>query len=250
MSPLPLAEGRDHGFDRRHALRVHRFSIFDRHRLYAEALSYALHRAGVMNVNFAATHGDAIEAARSDRPDLVVLGDGFTDERSIGLRREIASELPESRMIVLVEESASGAPTGMGVECHGFLSKGIPTSRFVSAIADFLTGHALPLIREESASSDRPVEDDWIVPLTRRELEVLQLLACGATSVEIADRFDVQTNTARKHIQNILDKLQVHSRLEAVTLALARGIVSIADVDESSGSRANAPGSSRLTQTP
>jgi two-component system nitrate/nitrite response regulator NarL len=61
--------------------------------------------------------------------------------------------------------------------------------------------------------------------LTRREREVLELLAAGATSDQLAEELSLSPHTVRTHIQNIMSKLQVHSRLEAATFAVRNGIV-------------------------
>jgi two-component system nitrate/nitrite response regulator NarL len=61
--------------------------------------------------------------------------------------------------------------------------------------------------------------------LTRREREVLELLTAGATSEQLADELSLSPHTVRTHIQNIMSKLQVHSRLEAATFAVRHGIV-------------------------
>jgi two-component system nitrate/nitrite response regulator NarL len=61
--------------------------------------------------------------------------------------------------------------------------------------------------------------------LTTREVEVLQLLAEGATSAQLAEKLDVSPNTVRTHVQGILSKLQVHSRLEAAAFAVRHGLV-------------------------
>ncbi len=63
--------------------------------------------------------------------------------------------------------------------------------------------------------------------LTAREREVLALLSRGATSQTIADALGIAPNTVRTHVQNILSKLQVHSRLEAVAFAVRHGVVDV-----------------------
>jgi two-component system, NarL family, nitrate/nitrite response regulator NarL len=231
MNPLPRASGNGRGFDERtHDVGGHRLLIADGQRLFAEALRHALVRAGLV-VDVATSRSDALAAARARRPDLVILGSGFTDEAGVSIYRAIASELPGCRVLVLVDDAHASASMEIGIDRHGIVSKAIPASRFVSAIEDFLRGKDLPPIRGRSVTSETSADHLWNVSLTDRERDVLHLLVAGATSEDIAARFGIQTNTARKHVQNVLTKLQVHSRLEAVTVAVRRGIVKLSDVD-------------------
>ena len=61
--------------------------------------------------------------------------------------------------------------------------------------------------------------------LSRREIEVLQLLADGASTAELASRLNLSVNTVRNHVQNILTRLGAHSKLEAVSIALREGVI-------------------------
>jgi DNA-binding CsgD family transcriptional regulator len=82
---------------------------------------------------------------------------------------------------------------------------------------------AVPPRSALSASRDSP--DARVRKLTSREVEVLGMLAAGRTTPEIADRLHISTLTARNHIQNILDKLELHSKAEAVAFAFQKGLL-------------------------
>jgi two-component system, NarL family, nitrate/nitrite response regulator NarL len=234
MNPLPPVSGNCRGFDKRtHDARGHRLLIADKERLFAEALRHALVQAGLV-VDVATSPSDALAAARARSPELVILGAGFADEAGVSIYRAIVSELPDCRVIVLVDDAYALASMEIGIDRHGIVSKAIPASQFVSAIEDFLRGYDLPPIRGRSVTSDTRADHLWNVPLTGREQEVLHLLVVGATSEDIATRLGVKANTARKHVQNVLTKLQVHSRLEAVTVAIRSGIVKLPDMEDAS----------------
>jgi two-component system nitrate/nitrite response regulator NarL len=233
MSSLPQVDGRHGGTERKREVHARRMLIVDR-QLFGESLRHSLLEAGHSMVDVATSGSEALAALRTVRPDIVIVGIGFTEEAEAGILSTIVSEFPECRVIVLVDEGESAPPSQAGTERHGVVSKATPASQFVRAVEDFLMGHALPPTRK-LVESHAPRNDPWIAGLTRREREVLQLLACGATSEEIAARLGVQANTARKHVQNVLTKLQVHSRLEAVAVAIRRGIVKSADVDAIDG---------------
>ncbi|MCC7105216.1 MAG: helix-turn-helix transcriptional regulator [Chloroflexi bacterium] len=80
---------------------------------------------------------------------------------------------------------------------------------------------ALPLLPPDTPSDSTETDTEQVERLTAREAEIFQLLCLGARTSEIAERLSISRTTARNHIQHILFKLDSHSRLEAVTRALA-----------------------------
>jgi PAS domain S-box-containing protein len=91
---------------------------------------------------------------------------------------------------------------------------------FVKQVRARMGALCLPPEAEASRSHASP-----IAIITLREREVLNLLALGASTADIASRLGISPATARNHVQNLLTKLEVHNRLEAVTLALRRGLI-------------------------
>lgn len=86
------------------------------------------------------------------------------------------------------------------------------------------------LIRERLAERRLPLLGDEaaLAPLTRRELEILRLMAQGAGTKTLAERLHISSATVRNHVQNMLGKLGVHSRLQAVAYAMSHGLVATA----------------------
>jgi DNA-binding NarL/FixJ family response regulator len=84
-----------------------------------------------------------------------------------------------------------------------------------------------------AAARDRSAERQPIEPLTPRELEVLKALTEGLSTPEICDRLFIAPNTLRTHVQNIMGKLRVHSKLEAVAFALRHRLVEPPKPDDS-----------------
>lgn len=103
----------------------------------------------------------------------------------------------------------------------------VPGSRkelqtIVHLFRDVTAAHEIQALLQEWQARTKPVSADPgtpLVPLTRREVEVLRLMASGANTRTMADRLHVSPATVRNHVQNILGKLRVHSRLEAVAHA-------------------------------
>jgi PAS domain S-box-containing protein len=97
----------------------------------------------------------------------------------------------------------------------------------VHLFRDVTTAHEVEtLVRERLARTRPPLDDGQAPPdLTRRELEILRLMAAGASTRAMAERLHVSPATVRNHVQHVLEKLGVHSRLEAAAYATRRGLV-------------------------
>ncbi len=98
----------------------------------------------------------------------------------------------------------------------------------VHLFRDVTTAHEVEtLVRERLAQAQPAASPDGAPPpeLTRREIEILRLLAAGASTRAMAERLHVSPATVRNHVQHILEKLGVHSRLEAAAYATRRGLV-------------------------
>lgn len=76
-----------------------------------------------------------------------------------------------------------------------------------------------------TGTSDAPLPRPLFEPLTARELEVLRLLACGTSTADLAETLFISVSTVRSHVQNILRKLEVHSKLEAVATGYRHGLI-------------------------
>ena len=205
-----------------------RLLIVDDHRLLADAISPALERQGIDVVSIATSGSEALEAVRRDRPEGVLIDIGLPDRSGLVVGSEILQEWPSTVVIaVTAVEDARMVREAAKAGFHGFLTKSTNLRQFVSSVRAVLGGEAVfprngMLADGPSQIRQRPLVAEQ---LTAREREVLALLSRGATSQRIADALGVAPNTVRTHVQNILSKLQVHSRLEAVAFATRHGVV-------------------------
>jgi two-component system nitrate/nitrite response regulator NarL len=206
--------------------------IVDDDRLFAEALTWSLERLGMVVVGVATRAEEAVGAARLKRPDLVLVGLRVPGP---GLRagRALLSGAPGAR-IVAVTPTMNPQTVRMVLDAgfHGCVSKDLSMREFAESVRLALEGRAVvveprgePSAREERGGPRLGVQSP--PPLTRRELQVLGLLAEGANNREIAARLGISGNTVRSHVQNILTKLQVHSRLEAVAYGIRNALVEV-----------------------
>lgn len=204
-----------------------------------------------------ATSGEeGLRVAREQRPELVLVDVGLPDQSGIAVGKRILAELGgrvEPREPTSSNGSAAGQgrdepPKGVRVVAvtamedprlaqealragfHGYLMKDSNVSQLLSSIKAVLDGQIVvpqKLARGPAGTRGRYDADAYLLgeQLTRRELEVLELLAGGAGSRDISRELGVAPNTVRTHVQSILSKLQVHSRLEAAAFAVRHSLV-------------------------
>jgi two-component system nitrate/nitrite response regulator NarL len=150
--------------------------------------------------------------------------------------RRILEEHPEAKVVALTALlSPATVREAVRLGFHGYITKDTPVSRFASSLRAVLDGQVV-FPRRLASALGRPRDDGFdllAAQLTARELEVLGLMAEGLSGTDIARKLGISTNTVRTHIQSILTKLQVHSRLEAVAFALRRGLVRLRRGEES-----------------
>jgi len=188
-------------------------------------------------VAVATTGAEGRELVRGHRPDLILVDIGLPDESGLVAGRRILEEFPEAKVVALTALlSPATVREAVRVGFHGYITKDTPVSRFASSLRAVLDGQVVFPRRLASAMTHARDDDGselLAAQLTARELEVLGLMAEGLGGTEIAGSLGISTNTVRTHIQSILTKLQVHSRLEAVAFALRRGLVQLRRGEES-----------------
>jgi len=114
----------------------------------------------------------------------------------------------------------------------GYLTKDRAVADVVAAVRSARAGETLlprsvivGIAQRVAGARDRQPERPPMDPLTARELDVMRALADGLSTPDICDRLVISRNTLRTHVQNIMSKLDVHSKLEAVTVALRYRII-------------------------
>ena len=209
-----------------------RVMIIDDHALFADALERVLVRQD-MELCLVNTAAEALELAPKWDPEIALVDLGLPDMSGIELGARLLELLPDIKVLaVTAMNEAHALRDAIKAGFHGFITKNIPLQQFVSSIETALEGqmvmpHKLVAPAAGQMSPEERQAALLIKQLTQRELEVLTLLARGAGGEKIAQELNVSRNTVRSHVQNILTKLQVHSRLEAVAFAARHNIVNV-----------------------
>ncbi len=211
--------------------------VVDDAELFREALRAAFTQEGLDVVGVAADAMAGIDLAREHEPDLVMLDLLMPGMSGLEVVGAIVKASPRTKVVLLTaSESAEDLLAAVKAGASGYLTKDTPLPRLVSDMQDVLEGGAAvspamggklfsalrDLLRHQGTSAARRSE------LTGRELEILSLVGEGKTSKEIAERLYISENTVRNHVRNILDKLGMKSRFEAVNWAYREGLIEVA----------------------
>ena len=211
--------------------------IVDDHLAVAESLQALLSREADLDIGEVATNGTAALRIAAERtPQVVLMDQNLSGESGVIVAAAILAAHPRTAVVML-----SGAMTqdeliaAVEVGVSGYLQKTTPAVEIVKAIRRAAGGEIL-LPPEELSSllrlgrkrtHERDERKRNLPQLTRREREVLVLMAAAADAEHIAEELKISVNTARGYIQNILEKVGAHSRLEAVVRATELGLLNV-----------------------
>jgi DNA-binding NarL/FixJ family response regulator len=212
-----------------------RVLLVDDHQLLTDALAGLLGREpDIEVVGIAQTVRDAKRAAREPM-DVVLMDYALPDGTGADATRAIKARWPSVRVIMLTaitdDETVLDA---IRAGADGYLTKDRASEEVVQAVRAAHAGEILlpravvyEIAQRVALSRRRALVRRPTEQLTPRELQVLAALAEGLSSREICDRLFIAQNTLRTHVQNIMNKLRVHSKLEAVAFALRHEMVQI-----------------------
>jgi DNA-binding NarL/FixJ family response regulator len=176
---------------------------------------------------------DAIEKAAQLRPDLALLDVGMPNLNGLDAARQILAAAPRTRVLILtMHESEQIVREVLEVGARGFLLKTDAARDMVSAVealqrrSTFFTSSVAELVLNgylHRRDDDKPLKDR----LTPREREVVQLLAEGKSSKEVAIVLSLSVKTAETHRTNVMRKLDLHSVADLVRYAVRNNIVQV-----------------------
>jgi two-component system NarL family response regulator len=211
-----------------------RILIVDDHILFREGLTGLLRSQPDMDVvGECGTVHEAIEQARQIKPAVVLMDFSLPDGTGLEATRAILADHPETSIIFLtVHDNDERLIAAMRAGAKGYLLKNLSVSKLLASLRALERGEAaisrimMARILEEFAAPVQPAvpQPSPLVGLTSREIEVLQELADGITNQEIATRLYISENTVKNHIHNILEKLSLHNRREAIDFARKNGL--------------------------
>ncbi|MET8332327.1 response regulator transcription factor [Streptosporangium canum] len=216
-----------------------RVLIVDDHALIRRSLEMALSAETDIEVVGEASDGqEAVELADRLTPDVMLMDVRMPRRSGIEATRAIKAAVPSTRIIMLtVSDEEEDLFEAIKAGATGYLLKNVQLDEVPEAVRGVHEGQSLinpamaaKLITEFANMSRKEAERPPQLPvprLTDREMEVLRLVAKGMNNREIAKQLFISENTVKNHVRNILDKLQLHSRMEAVVYAVRERMLEI-----------------------
>jgi two-component system, NarL family, response regulator LiaR len=211
-----------------------RVLVADDHPIVRRGLSSLINlRADMELIGEAADGVEALEKIRKLQPDVILLDLMMPRKDGLEVIREVRQENPEARILVLTSFADDDKVfSAIKAGALGYLLKDSPSEMLLLAIGDVFRGEsslhpviARKLIRElNQPPVDLPPTEE---PLTRREMEVLRLVARGLSNQEIAAGLSITEGTVRLHVSNVLGKLHLANRTQAALYALQEGLTSL-----------------------
>jgi DNA-binding NarL/FixJ family response regulator len=203
------------------------------HQLLADALAALLGREPDIEVVGVARTVAEAKSLSKERLDVVLMDYHLPDGTGAEATRSIKARWPAARVVMvtaLTDDETVLESIQAGAD--GYLTKDRAAEDVVQAVRAAHAGETLlprsvivEIARRVAAARERGDERRMVEPLTPRELEVLRALTDGLSTPEICDKLFIAPNTLRTHVQNIMGKLRVHSKLEAVAFALRYRLV-------------------------
>ena len=208
-----------------------RVLLVDDHALFRRGLLLVLEsEEGIEIVGEAEDGGEAVAKAEDLAPDVVLMDVRMPRVSGIEATRRLAETMPTMRIIMLtVSDEEDDLYEAIKAGAAGYLLKEISIEEVADAIRAVMQGQTLispsmaSKLIAEFANLSKIASQRSSVPaprLTERELDVLRLVAQGLTNREVADQLYIAENTVKNHVRNILEKLHLHSRMEAVLYAV------------------------------
>jgi DNA-binding NarL/FixJ family response regulator len=214
---------------------VIRIMVVDDHPVVRDGLIAMLSTQADFKVVAEASNGlEAVQKDAAFAPDIILLDLEMPHMDGVNTLRALRQQSARCRALVFTAyDTDERILSALKAGAQGYLLKGVPRDDLFHAIRVIYAGGSLlqpvvasKLLRQVSAAAE-PVREEE-TSLTRRELEVLDLLAQGLRNIEIAERLTVTLRTVKFHISAILSKLGASNRTEAVKIAAHKGLIKLA----------------------
>ncbi len=206
-----------------------RVVVVDDHPITREGLKTAFEMSDeVTVVGEAASGEDAIIVVDELRPDVVFMDVRMPGMSGIEAAAAIVASQPEVKVIVFtVDESRASVAEAIRAGVSGYILKDVGADELVKAARLAMEGKAVihPALTKTFLEETRLAERETPSPLSEREVEILQRVAYGASTREVADQLGISANTVKTHVERIFEKLEANDRAQAVAIAVRRGLI-------------------------
>lgn len=211
-----------------------RVLVVDDHEMLAEALGLLFSRHPVFELVGCAPDADrAVEMTADERPDVVLLDLELAGLDGPAVTRRIKGVRPSTRVVAVTSLSdPSAAADVLAAGATGYIQKTRPVEDVLELVRRAAAGEVVTTNAALAGAADRSlgggvrphVAEARLRRLTARETEILEALAAGDSIAAVAEHLGISPLTVENHVKSILSKLEVHSKVEAVTIAWRYGL--------------------------
>jgi DNA-binding NarL/FixJ family response regulator len=206
-----------------------RVLIVDDHPVTRDGLRTAFSMTEEMEVVGEASSGEeAIDVVEKVRPDIIFMDVRMPGMNGIQATRMIRERHPETRVILFtIDESRASVAEAIQAGVSGYLLKDAGVGELVNAARQAMEGRAVihPSLTQAFIEEVQLVDRHPEAPLSPREIEILQKIAYGSTTKEVADQLGISFHTVKTHLERIFEKLGANDRAQAVAIAIRQGLV-------------------------
>jgi two-component system NarL family response regulator len=215
-----------------------RAMIVDDHALFRRGLEMVLEEeADIELVGQASDGSEAVEKAGESLPDVVLMDIRMPRSSGIEACRAMKEVAPSAKIVMLtISDEEEDLFEAIRAGASGYLLKDLPLDEVAETVRAVHGGQSLinpsmagKLLSEFATLAKRDTGErvQQVPPprLTEREMQVLKLVARGMNNRDIAKELFISENTVKNHVRNILEKLQIHSRMEAVMVAVREKLI-------------------------
>jgi DNA-binding NarL/FixJ family response regulator len=216
-----------------------RILLTDDHTLFRQGIRTLLSAEPDMEILAEASNAsDAVVIARQMRPDVVLMDIGMPGMSSFEATREIRKDRPETRVLFLsMYDDEDYVSECLEIGASGYLLKDAPADQLVTAVREvsrggsFLSPRLLSrLVDDFRQLGHATAREPRFGTLTKREREILKLLAEGKSVKEIASQFDLSVKTIEAHKFNLMRKLDIHNKAQLVQYAIQKKVIRLPEL--------------------
>lgn len=203
-----------------------RLLLADDHRMLRETLKRSMLEEGFDVIGEASDGQEAVDLAEELRPDVILMDVTMPELDGVEATRRIVEAQPDARVVMLTMHADQDViASAIRAGASGYLVKDCSFAEVATTVREAAAGEVSQQVAASMLREARVLVDDAESVITKREIEVLQLIADGCATPEVAEKLFISQKTVKNHLASIYAKLDARDRTQAVLQAVRMGIV-------------------------